>query len=355
MPGNALHSNFLKGDRVVGRLNNCVERAVYLVAKQHYTGDPLHLTKLFVGNLTYKLTTDLQGGQIRIYSDELLFPHVIAIKNVFMNIGDSTKAMSEIEHVLSSGSYVLLRTITSRLPFFKRYNKDYEVKDSDYYRPGHVILLIWQDRDYIYYVDSPGDLHPENYIPFPENHEVGMIHKKEMLDALHLLTNISTIDVNKKNLNNFITHSHADYVTGVIKDSIRKYRSSASGKSEIEYCYTNREACLFLSSLTQKQPILLNGEHKNIEQNKILLGLNLVQQRREILRDYFIRDFPLDSKYNVLEHLGQNIDSIDSTRMFIMHNMLRGNWAFDSTYTDLLNHIVRAEDNLYDALESHFT
>lgn len=354
MPENAIRSNYLKGDTVVERVNNCVERAIYLVAKQHYTGDPLHLTKLFVGDLTYKLTTDDHGEQIRIYSDELLFSDVIALHPVCIHIGEAEKAISEIDYYLSNGQYVLLRTITSRVPFFKRYNKHYEVKDTDYYRPGHVILLIWQDKEHIYYVDSPSDLHADNFIPFPENHEVGMIKKEDLMDALQLLANISTIDVNKKRLGDFLTHSHSYYVTKVIQESIRKYRASEIEKTEHGYTYTNKEAFLFLASLTEGQPIQLNDEHKQIEQNKILIGLNLVQKRREILRDYLIRDFPLESKYNVLEHLERNIDAIDNTKMFLLHNMLKGNWAFDTAYTDLLKNIACAEDNLYDALESHF-
>lgn len=355
MPENAIHSNFLKGDTVVGRVNNCVERAIYLVAKQHYTGDQAQLSKLFVGDLTYKLTTNHLGEQIRMYSDELAFADVIAINHVFMNKGDSEKALSEIEYYLSNGQYVLLRTITSRLPFFKRYNKNYQVKESDYIRPGHVILLLWHDQDHIYYVDSPNDLHNENFTPFPENQEVGMINKKEMMDALHLLTNIFTIDVNEKNLNEFIHHSHSDYVTRVIQDSVRKYRSSDVEKTTQGYTYTNKEACLFLTSLTQAQPILLNDEFKRIEQNKILIGLNLVQQRRQILSDYFVRDFPYESKNNVLAYLETSIDAIESTKMFIMHNMLKGHWAFDSIYTELLENITRAEDDLYDALARNFT
>ncbi|NOU64064.1 hypothetical protein GC096_08510 [Paenibacillus sp. LMG 31461] len=355
MPENAIHSNFLKGDTVVGRVNNCVERAIYLVAKQHYIGDQAHLTKLFVGNLTYKLTTNHQGEQIRMYSDELVFSDVIAINNVLINKGDSVKALSEIEYYLSNGKYVLLRTITSRLPFFKRYNKNYEVKEGDYTRPGHVILLIWHDKDHIYYVDSPNDLHAENYIPFPENHEVGVINKKDVMDALHLLANISTIDVNKKNLDDFMSHSHSDYVTGVIKDSVRKFHASKVEKTTQGYTYTNKEACLFLTSLTQAQPILLNDEFKRIEQNKILIGLNLVQQRRQILSDYFVRYFPYESKNNVLAYLETSIDAIESTKMFIMHNMLKGHWAFDSIYTELLENIIRAEDELYDALARNFT
>lgn len=355
MPENAIHSNFLKGDTVVGRVNNCVERAVYLVAKQHYTGDHAHLTKLFVGDLTYKLTTDHQGEQIRMYSDELVFADVIAINHVFINKGDSVKALSEIENYLSNGKYVLLRTITSRLPFFKRYNKNYQVKESDYIRPGHVILLLWHDEDYIYYVDSPNDLHAENFKPFPDNHEVGMIKKQDMMDALHLLTSLFTIDVNKENLHDFITHSHSDYVTRVIQDSVRKYRSSNVEKTNSGYTYTNKEACLFLSALTQEQPILLNDEFKRIEQNKILIGLNLVQQRRQILSDYLIRDFPFESKNNVLADLETSIEAIESTKMFMMHNMLKGHWAFDSIYTELLENITRAEDDLYDALARNFT
>ncbi|WP_168122379.1 hypothetical protein [Paenibacillus sp. HB172176] len=316
----------------------------------------MHLTKLFVGNLTFKLTTDFQGEQIRIYSDPLTFPDALSVRHVFENRGDAAKAIAEIDYYLTKDKYVLLRTITPRVPFFRRYNKHYEPKDSDYFRPGHVILLIWQDRDHIYYVDSPSDLHADHFVPHPDNHEVGMIAKQDLTDALHRLTKLSTIDADKESLNAFIAHSHASHVKAVMKDSIVKYRSSRVEQTEHGYSYTNKEAFLFLASLSQSQvrPLLLNEEFKSIEQNKILIGLNLVLKRREILRDYLAQDLPLASKYEVLEGLERSIDAIASTRMFMLHHMLKGYWAFDSAYTELLFHIVRAEDRLYDALERYF-
>ncbi|RKL64960.1 hypothetical protein CR203_23415 [Salipaludibacillus neizhouensis] len=346
-----LNYNYISEDHVYPLVNDCIERSIYLVAKQK-TNFGKHLYKLFVSYLSYNLSIDHNGKNLRLKPSEIQYPEFISLRHEYNIKFDAKTAINKLEKTLNENKFVLLRTVTKRVPFFSRYDKDYIVQKKDLIKPGHFILLIGHDQKYLYYVDRTEDLNLNNHTAYKKNPDVGMVEKRKMIDAFSYYIDISTINVNIHELDNFLKHDSIIYIMNNINKSIDQYKDTKVLEKDDQIIFPNKKAIEYLISLSKKGNTFLNTEYKTASENKIVNGLDWILKRRKILK-YFIETQKIECNNELIHLLNKNINNIEVAKNTLIINMLNKDWLFDLRYTSLFKDVLESENTLINELQNY--
>lgn len=105
------------------------------------------------------------------------------------------EALQEIERLLGEGKLLSLDTFCFRLPFYYSYKgDDCEYNENDY-QLQHFILLVGQSEDEVLYIEDPDHINHDNFQRHKDNENIGIIKKKDLLNALNAYSIIYEVEI----------------------------------------------------------------------------------------------------------------------------------------------------------------
>ncbi|MEK5164495.1 hypothetical protein NYE69_19435 [Paenibacillus sp. FSL R5-0527] len=323
----------------VQNLNDCYERAVYF-SVANSVADIDSYQSIFIGDLSFCLQLESNNRNLKLSTYKNLFAGAITLDRAFFIKNNATEALAGIEEWLNRKDYLLLRTAENKLPFLRRFAP--EAINDESYNPGHLLLLLWHDESNLYFVENPLNLCPERFTAFYANPEVGIISKKEMIEALGHFSEVFTVRIHPHLLNkvgksplNVLSHYTEHYETVTFEDGVQ--------------FYYNRQALRKLVQLCKEESLYLNLDYSRPDENKLLVGLDRIIRRRRLFYDY-ICDKNHDSKFTSL--LESNIQGYEMARYDILSGILRGNWLLHKEYAPHFEYILTTEDEIYGTREA---
>ena len=107
-------------------------------------------------------------------------------------VENSDNSIDDLKKTVDTEGYAIVDTIVPLLRFMSFFNPDC---DYTVYQKEHLLLILGYDEHNYYYVEHPALLN-ENYVPFPENNDIGCIERVYFEDILTNRLHIFTIRFN---------------------------------------------------------------------------------------------------------------------------------------------------------------
>lgn len=343
MPKDALDNTYFLNklgvpDPFVQNLNDCYERALYFILS-NLVENVAEYQKIFIGDLSFCLKFDPGYRNLRLIPDKNDFAEALVLEKQFHLKNNADESMLQIENLLNENFYLMLRTAENKLPFLKRFDPDYIIDET--YNPGHFLLIIWHDKENLYYVENPQNLSLERHVTLASNSEVGIIKKSDIITPFNYFVECFSVKINQGQLeaakvapiNVFSRYDEQDCPEDYIEGS--KY-------------YYNQRALQKLISMCNEERLFLNLDYSRPDENKLLVGLDRIIRRRKMLYDYMSGE-GIENKG--LPLLKKSIEEFELTRYALLNNILRGNWLLDKSYASNFENILQAEVELFNAKE----
>jgi len=124
---------------------------------------------------------------------------------------NAKEAEKVIDEILQMGKIVIFRTASDFLRTSCWYHEN-----EPYTHILHNAIIIGENNDFYFYVDSPPMRNKQYFISHPDNPVVGCIMRKELLESFSYACEIGYIEINEQKLGNI-----ADI--GTILKNIKKY------------------------------------------------------------------------------------------------------------------------------------
>lgn len=196
---------------------NCQAQMLYFIMKKKirnikgYRG-------AFLGDIVFRILMNSDDTIFNVAS----LPYKIN-QNVF-NIEQyhdkGYQAMSKIEDLLDKGEAVIVATCVERLPFFVNF-QGYDAPGEDIGFEGHCFLAVAHSPTKLYFVEQPGAVNIDNYIPYDKNLSVGMIDKEDLKSAFEIFANYATVYIDEEKLKEGIMSG--DMVRDMVKISLANH------------------------------------------------------------------------------------------------------------------------------------
>ncbi|WP_042199098.1 hypothetical protein [Paenibacillus camerounensis] len=343
MPKHALDSNYFLNkagvpDPFVQNLNDCYERALYFIMSNRIENISKY-QKIFIGDLSFCLKIDPSYRNMRLTPNKNDFAEALVLERHFHLVNDANESMLQIENLLNDNFYLMLRTAENKLPFLKRFDPDYVIDES--YNPGHFLLIIWHDKENLYYVENPQNLSLERHITLASNSEVGIIKKSDILIPFNYFVECFSVKINQE---------HLETAKVAPINVFSRYDEQDSREDYIEGSnyYYNQRALQKLISMCNEERLFLNLDYSRPDENKLLVGLDRIIRRRKMLYDYMAGG-GIEKKG--LPLLKKSIEEFELTRYALLNNILRGNWLLDKSYASNFENILQVELELFNTKE----
>ena len=175
---------------------NCQAQMLYFIMKKKIR-DIKGYRGAFLGDIVFRILMNSDDTIFNVAS----LPYKIN-QNVF-NIEQyhdkGYQAMSKIEDLLDKGEAVIVATCVERLPFFVNF-QGYDAPGEDIGFEGHCFLAVAHSPTKLYFVEQPGAVNIDNYIPYDKNLSVGMIDKEDLKSAFEIFANYATVYIDEEKL-----------------------------------------------------------------------------------------------------------------------------------------------------------
>lgn len=176
---------------------------------------------VFCDDINIKFWTDGRSNFISTndlgYNDKLFTYHCITEK--------AEEAEKSIKKILNLEKIVVFRTAMDYLHTSCWYHAN-----EPYVRFKHNSIIIGENEDFYFYVDSPPMRNKQYFVPYHNNPAVGCIPRAELLESFKYKCQIGYIDINEEYLNciadvnqilngikfNFFTSANKDILVGRI-------------------------------------------------------------------------------------------------------------------------------------------
>lgn len=355
LPKEALSASYYysdnKPDNLISVLGNCWENNVYLIMKQKLGNlvNEINLYNLFVedinifieyfSNNTFKINQQLSTINQGIYTVQ-----VSEIK------GNAQKALSILEDLLDTGEIILINTVCQQLRFSTYYNSDFDIGG---HNPTHGFLILWHDKDNLYYVENSLKLNPNFHKSLKGNGEIGVANKMDFMRAFDQAVICNTFTFNLKNIMNSDSILPAILETIVLNYYSDKIETSEAG----EYWY-GRKAIEKLLQLCSNNNIYLNktlGPHFLYPmQEYIWIAISNLCNRRKLLQLCINnhKELNIQDVYVINDIFNQNVEFWIILRNTIEKNCRNNHFTFNSDYKKCIEKIIHSEDRLINEIQN---
>ncbi len=235
-------------DELAFGIHSCTDQTAYLVLKNNFD-NRADLVDLFLDDLTVCIDQDFSGGINNIWLHTMgLYKEVYSLNEIPETNSD---AYEKMEQLLSGGLNIFVRTFFPAFKFSRHYNPKEKPED---FSPSHGFLVIWQDKDNIYYVEFPELLEYKHYIPFAENSEVGVLKKKEFREVASTCLKCYTFKIYEDKLGRL-----KENFENAISQSIENYNDKYFVREDsVVSC--GREAILRFMEICEKESLRLDAK-----------------------------------------------------------------------------------------------
>lgn len=268
-------------------------------------------------------------------------------------IGDKRKAQAELENVLNTKGYAIIRTADTMLEFSRYYKNDGGKFDYQHFsEAGHVFLIVGMDEGNYYYVDQTSELRLDKYIPSVDRRDIGVYPKESFLEVFAYYLGIFTIDFHWDNLKKLtglcaqIVHQsvrnyYSDYISRMT-DGITVY--GKGGRAALSYIKDMIEAGKAVLGRPVYQPSTDRISNMRVA-DELLNGITGIVNRREVLKEYFLKN-----EINVIE-VEHTLCLWKKWKTVIIDRYTQGGEVLTGKDFDF-NKIVDSEENLFRKLSS---
>lgn len=181
-------------DDVLEKLS-CWEKGIYYSLKLKYDFSIATPYCLFINESSLFISLDEEGELAEL---GVMLAHangdIIEIKK---HEKQSENPLNLLESLLKQGEPVILETVVEKLKFLKFYRPDFNIQA---FQPGHVFLAVHHDSDYLYYVEDEFNLNLENHLRYPNNRTIGMVPKRDLIEAFAYYLNCYTVVLKEDNI-----------------------------------------------------------------------------------------------------------------------------------------------------------
>jgi hypothetical protein len=249
-----------------------------------------------------------------------------------------------LENLLDQGQLIICQTIFQMLPYSIFYNLDYKYETDKNFsiNEHHVMLLLWHDKEFFYFVDNPALLNPSNceYI----NRDVLKIKKTEIAPAFFKYTKSTTIAVNK---NAFENNQPND---AILKGLVKNYYLQNNCDNNGELRFYGLDAFRKLIDICDHQEEYSNYkfEYGFLERDLF----RLIISRKEVFHQWLLRY----SSSNVLcDSSRAVIDSWNIAKSAYTKNILRKHKfpRIEASYKQCLEKMLDKEENFINNVKEY--
>lgn len=261
-------------------------------------------------------------------------------------------AMAKIEELLEQGELVIISTCVERVPFFVNY-KGFDAPGKDIGFEGHSFLAIAHSKTKLYYVEQPGAVNTENYIPSGMNHSVGVIDKEDLRAAFDLYINFATVSINEEKLQeNMQTGS---LVKDMINISLENHQKELFYLDGFKMAQGTAAMDLFLE-LCEGGALDLNNTHNYVQTTLFEL---LKWKFRDIASNRKLLKFALEEYRGICDQEARTevlpkLDKLYVLWVDFMNTMdkryRKGQTNFDSFYKEYLEELKDKEEEAMNGL-----
>lgn len=178
MPKKALYMNYhyqKNGEKELVSLLGCIDSLYYFVNRQKFKG--LNISDVFFEDISLLMVQNPDGSIHDINNNFMKDMSQVFELKVYKTKG--TEAVKLLEKFLNRGKMVITATIMRLLPFTIHYDENYNPKTFNG-KSYHRFLIIWHDKDYYYYIETPPVINHKYYIPYERNPQIGKIEKEKL-------------------------------------------------------------------------------------------------------------------------------------------------------------------------------
>ena len=273
----------------------CKELCIYIALKLNYR--IIRPSRYFIKNINFYYA-ESDEGIIQIDYEDSLVKEPFEI--IWEQYDKTMDAFARIHRVLKEGQPVLINTYPPRLPFYKDFiGMDYI--DSDFSSP-HLFLIVKYISPYFYYHETPWNRNKENFTPYKDNDQIGIIHEQDLSKAFEVFTFIGYLKVNQYKLYTYSNFKVALY------DTIANYKKTTSLKDGMIFYYGEHALEKLIELCTSKKLLLDKNYDKNLYEY-LLWKLYLITNRRRVLIRYIKENsyYRVIKYKKVLKYLNENV------------------------------------------------
>lgn len=227
-----INYNFdLDNDPIYELIGNCLIKEAYSILQTHRNFDKEKFLLSLCPTLLFTCK-EKDNNFYDFYITDEFNNQYIDIKKIAVNKDNPTGSLRE---TVDENGYAIISTVTPWLSFIAYYNPNFKYSGQNV---GHAITILGYDDEYYYYHSEKSLQHPNNFIGYDRNNEIGLIKKEELEYAINTLLDIYVVSIGEDKTNfqfNFIE---------MIKNYPILYKQNEEKILDNEFIYTSGEKSL---------------------------------------------------------------------------------------------------------------
>lgn len=327
----------------------CFNQWLYVSLKREGNLDKRYYANVFLTDINLVLTLNPDDNIIDLYLNTTKRDQLF---NITSYVEQGKDAIILLEDLLMKYNRVIVQSVFQKVPQYLGFNPNYNM---DNFIPAHSFLVIWQDKDYFYYVDQM-EVHNLNlFKACKENKEVGIIEKSELEEAFKEFFKAYIVEVDNSKLP--IINQN---VSLVHKDIIGNY-SKKSTQHDNKHVYFGRgvitkliELCSHTAYQNEVEKTLINNNIKKYIDTWFIVTC---YYKRQVLLLTITNDSTKahSDKIQIINILQQDIDIWILLSRIVEKKKLKNEYILDKNMSKNLKNILLLEDKLIELLKDYWS
>jgi len=207
-------------------LINCFPLITYVLINLRYKEHKSKFMLSMINNLLYSVELDEHNNFIDVRQS---YDHW----NDFVSFSESDdNSIDAVIDMIDQDGYAIVQTIVPLLPFIREYDPEYNISE---FKRGHAFLILGYDSEHYYYFEHKASLHRDNFVPYQENKEVGMVKRSILDEVFKKMLVISKIEFKNGDM------LDENCVKSYIKEMLRNYHLKYFQNSNTENVFSGNE------------------------------------------------------------------------------------------------------------------
>lgn len=181
---------------------NCFEVSVYNILKNSRQLSKEMVIPLFLRDINPVLWYNKETGIFRFHNRTRnvlpLWRKYVGLNRVETH--GNADAIRVLENLLDQNKMVILQTVFNRLNFFIHYSPAFNMADYNDAEDQHANVIVSHDEKNLYYIEK--NIRIDNFVPFQGNEQIGVVAKKDVLEALRYFMRCFTLEISFDQINN---------------------------------------------------------------------------------------------------------------------------------------------------------
>lgn len=333
-------------DIIVDSLGDCILQSTYLIGKNILNIPDLYVA--YLNEITVMFGTSENGDFRLLHNIKNVYDKKIfkLIKHDCVN-----KNVQEIiTELLNNRTVAVIHPIIERFPFAEAYDPEYK---ENKIRSLHYFLIVYEDDSNYYFVDNPSIVVKKRSNQYYKNKQIGIISKKIFIELAKDCCNIFEVKFDKDRICESICNWKTPFFNSFVN-----YNKPQEIIDGLRITY-GKQALESMKNLFLFENLTLDDMAPSNDRNmlKYLLWKIWIIKGRRTLQKKYLESHNFDSikdKQKVIQSIDLSVNAWEHFNIILIKNQLKGNNKLDVSYQSVIDKIISAEAELYNAYGKYF-